>query len=75
MTDASLDWLFRIRLVTCIFASHVEHRGLGLSRGAEFVVLLLASGFGLVLFSLGPAFSLVSLSLLSCLFFLTLGEC
>jgi hypothetical protein len=55
--------------------AHVEQRGLGFGGGAKFVLLVQAAGFGLVLFSLGPAFSLVFLSLLPGLFFLTLGKC
>jgi hypothetical protein len=55
--------------------AHVKQRGLGFGGGAEFVLLVLAAGFGLVLFPLGPAFSLVSLFLLPGLLFLTLGKC
>ena len=55
--------------------AHVEQRGLGFGGGAEFVLLVLASGLGLVLFSLAPALCFVSLSLLSSLLFLTLGKC
>jgi hypothetical protein len=53
----------------------MEQRGLGFGGGAEFVLLVLASGFGFVLFPLGSAFSLVSLPLLPGLLFLTFGKC
>jgi hypothetical protein len=53
----------------------VEQRGLRFGGGTEFVLLVLAAGFGFVLFSLGPALGLVSLPLLPGLLFLTLGKC
>jgi hypothetical protein len=55
--------------------AHVEQSGLGFGGSAEFVLLVLAAGFGLVLFSLGPALGLISLFLLPGLFFLTFGKC
>jgi len=66
----------RSRILRCrVIVPHVKQRGLGFSRRAEFVLFMLGAGFGLILFSLDPSLSLVSLSLLPRLLFLTLGKC
>ena len=55
--------------------AHMEQRGLSFGGCAEFILLVLAAGLRLVLFSLSAALGLISLLLLPGLFFLTFGKC
>ena len=56
-----------------VIVSHLEQGCLSFSRLAEFVQIIRSAGFGFVLLLLSSALGLISLSLLPCLLFLSLG--